>query len=221
MMPNLLVGDHIWVQRHAYGIRIPGTLHWIYQSKDPQAGDVVVFTYPADEEIAFVKRVVGVPGDWVEIKEGQLYINHEKLETYSIHFKRAQKEDPCVAQLDEVSEQVLPSQFKPVPYRRKFRQYTYQMTKLKNGTSFMIQQDQNNQEENYQLHLKEGQYFMMGDNRDHSMDSRFWGPVPRSHIIGKATSIWLSLNQGSLHCKSPFGGQSEYFRWYRQGREIH
>ena len=146
MLPTLQIGDHILVFKSIYGIRMPFTNKVIIPIKDPQRGDVIVFIYPVDPDKDFIKRVIGIPGDKVEIRDKKLYIN-DKLATD----EHGYYEDP----------ELNPVMVKP---RDEFGPVVVPPNKV----------------------------FVMGDNRDHSFDSRFWGFVDMSAIKGRAFMIYWS-----------------------------
>ncbi len=155
MIPTLLVGDHILVNK------------FIYHFKDPQHGDVVVFKFPLDPKKDYIKRIIGTPGDRIEIRDKVVYRNGKPLkEPYAIH------ED----------NRTLPAAFQP---RDNFGPVV----------------------------VPPNSYFMMGDNRDSSYDSRFWGFVRRKALIGKAFIIYFSWNP---HGKNPL----KWVRWSRIGRRV-
>ena len=156
MIPTLLVGDHILVNK------------FIYHFKDPQRGDVVVFKFPLDRKKDYIKRIIGIPGDRIEIRDKVVYRNGKALdEPYAIH------ED----------NRTLPAAFQP---RDNFGPIV----------------------------VPPNSYFMMGDNRDSSYDSRFWGFVKRKALIGKAFIIYFSWNP---HGRNPL----KWVRWSRIGRRVH
>jgi signal peptidase I len=140
MESNLLIGDHLLVNKFVYGLQ-SGPLARILPFKELKRGDVIVFKYPQSPEVAYVKRLIGLPGEKVEMVGRTVYINGQPL-----------KED--------------------------YTQY------IDSGSIY----------ERYgPFQVPEGKYFAMGDNRDNSQDSRFWGYVPRDHIIGKALAIYWSF----------------------------
>ena len=155
MIPTIEIGDHISIKKAYYGIKLPLTDQIIFNFKSPRRGDIVVFKYPEDETKDFIKRVIGLPGDVVEIKEKIVYINGKPLdEPYVIH------KDPSI----------LPKEFQP----------------RDNLDPIIVPQDS---------------FFMMGDNRDHSLDSRFWGFVRLNKIKGKVFVIyWSCKEKSSLAC---------------------
>ena len=152
MEDNLKVGDHIIVNKFIYG---PASDPWkgLFPLRDPRRGDIIVFRYPLQPDTDFVKRVIGMPGDTVEIRDKKVSVNGKALE------------EPYVIHEDS---QVFPAQpALPEPYRSRdqFGPYT----------------------------VPSGQFFAMGDNRDRSSDSRYWGTVPRSMIKGRAFMVYWSF----------------------------
>ncbi len=146
MKPTLLIGDHILVNKFLYGIKIPFTDIRLFPIRHPQRGDIMVFVYPVEPDKDFIKRVIGVPGDTVEIRNKLVYINGKLLnDPYGVHVEKI----------------ILPA---PVQPRDNFGP----------------------------VHVPSHKYFVMGDNRDRSYDSRFWGFVDESAIKGKAFIIYWS-----------------------------
>jgi signal peptidase I len=163
MKPTLLVGDHILVNKFIYGIKIPFTDHFVLQIKKPKTGDIVVFKWPRNEKKDFIKRVIGVEGDNVEIKDDVLYVNDRKIEAEFIgeyadtELKRAQK---YIEFLGETKHPIL---------------------------------DVYNKQEDFgPIVVPENAIFVMGDNRDQSLDSRYWGVVSLNKLKGKAFIIYWS-----------------------------
>ncbi len=177
MMPTLLIGDLILVNKYAYGIRLPVINAKIIDIGEPKRGDVVVFRYPRDPSIDYIKRLVGLPGDHVSYRGKRLYINGKPVEykpvgTYigsgsgvNMTGNRLVAEN-----LDGVNHQIL---VEPTPYEHPY-----------------------NCMRNNEFVVPPGQYFMMGDNRDHSNDSRFWCSVPEQNLVGRAFMIWMHLDDG-------------------------
>ncbi len=165
MVPTLLVGDHILVNKFLYGIRIPGTGYRLPGIRDPKRGDVVVFVPPDDPTRDFIKRIVALPGDTVEVRARKVYVNGQpsEEESHAIHVD----ERPVNEVQDPTSTAVRECQF-PRPGSDVFRDWFGPCT------------------------VPAGHYFMMGDNRDQSQDSRFWGYVPMKDIRGKAFVIYWS-----------------------------
>ena len=188
MMPTLLVGDFILVNKYTYGIRLPVANKKIIGINQPQPGDVMVFRYPEDPSLDYIKRVVGVPGDKISYRLKQLTINGKPLRLegkggYSyvksgLNFVTA---DLFREQLGEHNHLALVQPDAPVLRLGEVRQFS----KRENC-------DYN--DEGFSCTVPQGYYFMMGDNRDDSNDSRYWGFVPDDNIVGKAFAIWWNFD---------------------------
>lgn len=159
MLQTLQVGDHLLASKFAYGVKIPFIDKYIYEGTDPQRGDIIIFQYPNDPSVDYIKRVIGVPGDVIEMRDKQLYRNGQPV-----------KED-YIRNTDPDGVEPLRDNYAPVT-------------------------------------VPPGKYFVMGDNRDNSLDSRFWGFVDRKAIRAKAWRIYWS-----------WGGLDD-IRWGRIGRKI-
>ncbi|MCB1955907.1 MAG: signal peptidase I [Rhodocyclaceae bacterium] len=184
MIPTLLVGDFILVNKFTYGIRLPVINKKIIDMDLPQRGDVMVFRYPVDESMDYIKRVVGLPGDRVEYFDKRLRINGVEVDLERdgefLHEDKLYYSPQYVEKLGEVEHRILIEDKAPayVPGARDFpgrENCTY----TRNGVACTV---------------PAGHYFMMGDNRDASSDSRVWGFVPEENIVGKAFFIWLNLS---------------------------
>ena len=164
MMPTLLIGDFILVNKYDYGVRLPVINTKIIQYKEPQRGDIIVFRYPEDPSIPYIKRVIGVPGDHISYRDKTVFVNGKamKQEILGSYYTQGTglnswlKED-----LGKVAHEILVN-----PYRN-----------LHNDEEVIVPQDK---------------YFVMGDNRDNSRDSRYWGFVPEENLVGKAFFIWMN-----------------------------
>jgi signal peptidase I len=161
MAPTIEKGDVFFSKQAYYGLKVPFQDKVLLPIKSPQRGDIVVFKFPKDEKKSFIKRVIGLPGETIEGRDKEIYINGQKLtEPYIIHDLGANAHVP---ELDH---------FGPVA-------------------------------------VPPGEYFVLGDNRDHSLDSRFWGPVSLNKIQGKATVIYWSWDR-----------ERGAVRWNRIGRVL-
>jgi signal peptidase I len=183
MIPTLLIGDHIFVNKFAYGLKIPFsdlvTDHPVYLVKrdPPKRGDVVVFMFPKDESIYFIKRVVGLPGDTIEMRNKVLYINQQMVARDPVGGEAAQK---VFAPVDD-----------PKYTSTNLDLFTEHLDK---ADHFILIDKTNFMGESYPPTVVPPEsLFVMGDNRDFSNDSRFWGFVPLKNVKGKAIVIWLSL----------------------------
>ena len=159
MLQTLLVGDHLLASKFSYGVKVPFTNYYVYKGSDPQRGEIIIFEYPNDPSVDYIKRIVGVPGDIIEVRNKQLFRNGEAVKESYIRFTQ-------------------PDRIEPV--RDNFGPVT----------------------------VPEGKYFVMGDNRDNSLDSRFCGFVDRSAIRAKAWRIYWS-----------WGGLGD-MRWDRMGKKV-
>lgn len=184
MIPTLQVGDFILVNKYTYGIRLPVINKKIIDINTPQRGDVMVFRYPEDPSLDYIKRVVGVPGDKVAYQNKQLTINGKPVEMRRVddylHPERLYYSRQFVEKVDGVEYRVLNDQDAPafIPDASRF---PHRENCLYNNSGVICT-------------VPEGHYFMMGDNRDNSRDSRFWGFVPDENIVGKAFFIWLNFS---------------------------
>lgn len=172
MLPTLQVGDYIVVNKFAYGLRLPVLgLEFVPVGK-PQHGDVMVFKFPEDPRVNFIKRVVGVPGDHVRIRDGKVFVNDVALSQQRESFPDAESWE--------------------LYYREKTA-----------TTDHLIRHEEGRENASPQGEwvVPAASYFMMGDNRDNSRDSRYWGFVPDRLIVGKASYVWMHKEPG-LHLPS-------------------
>ncbi len=183
MVPTLLVGDYLFVSRYNYGFRIPFTDIQLLAS-EAKRGDIVVFDYPEDRSKDYIKRIVGVPGDKIVYKNNELFINGKKIPLTPIGSYAYVMGDKS----SDVS-QAYQEQLFDVEHTVLRKTYS-----IRDG----------------QWIVPEGHYFMLGDNRNNSRDSRFWGFVPQEYLVGKAVVIWWSWNAAN-----------NSVRWDRLGRLLH
>lgn len=193
MLPTLHVGDFIAVNKYEYGVKFP-VFNWqITQGSEPKRGDIIVFKYPLDRNVDFIKRVVGLPGDEVRYVGKNLYVNGQlqakvddgtffDKDTYT-DFKKYE-ENLSGVKHSIIENTKLPSMARPVQGHNGLKFCAYERGDLV-------------------CKVPEGYYFMMGDNRDNSADSRFWGFVPREDLVGRAFFVWLNFSDlsriGSIH----------------------
>ena len=164
MMPTLVQGDYIFVKKYQYGLRLPVLEIKIIETGEPQRGDVVVFRLPSDTSINYIKRVVGLPGDKIEYRRHRLFVNDELVET-------ARDEDQ--------------------PLHDRVPRFTESLGDREH--SILLEKDGSRPGDGGYV-VPAGHYFMMGDNRDRSKDSRFIGAIPESHLVGEAVRIWMHID---------------------------
>ena len=175
MLPTLLIGDYILVNKFTYGIRLPITKTKIFDISSPKRGDVVVFRYPGNEKINFIKRIIGLPGDSISYKNKTIFVNnfeHKKILTVEHDY------------LSEFSRPEIDIFFEN--NTKKIYSTLNDNMSPSNDEKFIV---------------PEGKYFVMGDNRDHSSDSRYWGFVPEKNLVGRAFLIWLSFDSNKFSIK--------------------
>ena len=195
MIPTLLVGDLILVNKFHYGVRLPVVNKKIVANNDPKRGDVMVFRYPRDTSIDYIKRVVGLPGDEVSYRAQKLYLNGKPVPTEALP-----------DYYDEDSLRYAP-QFKEllgdVPHRILVNPQLQPFYGGDDQRSFPFRENCSYNPEGFTCKVPPGHYFMMGDNRDNSQDSRFWGFVPDENIVGKAFFVWMNFGDltriGAFH----------------------
>ncbi len=167
MMPTLLIGDFILVNKFAYGIRLPVLNTKVVEMGEPERGDIVVFRYPKQPTVDYIKRVIGLPGDKIAYYNKQVYINGKRIKQISL------------------------GRYQGVGQGRNMTGALHFVEQLPDVEhSILILEGLPSIEGVYEV--PQGQYFVMGDNRDNSNDSRYWGFVPEQNLVGKAFFIWMS-----------------------------
>ncbi|CAB3806615.1 Signal peptidase I [Paraburkholderia ultramafica] len=193
MVPTLLVGDFILVNKFEYGIRLPITNTKITEGRPLSRGDVVVFRYPKDESVDYIKRVIGLPGDVVEYQDKKLTVNGklvpetplpDYLDEERLGYAKQFEED-----IDGRKNAILNNPAVP-PFIVGAEDFPYRDNCTYNARGVICK-------------VPPGNYFMMGDNRDNSADSRYWGFAPDRNIVGRAFFIWMNFSDlrriGSFH----------------------
>ena len=188
MVPTLLVGDFILVNKYAYGIRLPIVNQKVIQIGDPQRGDVMVFKYPKDMSQDYIKRVIGVPGDTISYENKRLTVNGKPVEYTPLDDYLDDQHPIYHKQLVEK----LPGTVAGVPHRilNSEGKRTLDLGAVEN---FPHREACEYTYDKFTCIVPEGNYFMMGDNRDNSADSRYWGFVPDKNIVGKAIVVWMNF----------------------------
>ncbi|OFZ11069.1 MAG: signal peptidase I [Bdellovibrionales bacterium RBG_16_40_8] len=193
MIPTLMVNDHIVVSKYSYGVRLPFSSKWLTPPQLPQRGDVVVFRSVEKDDYYMIKRVVGLPGDKVQFTEsGELLINGKTVPSAKpeIHSSLTAEDIGDSPDNFDIKEEALGEHKHQILIEHNAFRYT------ESGRV-----------------VPEGKIYLMGDNRDRSRDSRFWGELPIASLLGKARWIWLSCSQtlagGNFVC------DPRYIRWQR------
>ena len=166
MIPTLQIGDHIFVNKFIYGLRIPFTYIKFFDSRIPKRGEVIVFINPRNPDQDFIKRVVGIPGDKIELKDNLLYVNDIPVKREEVGLYEYWDKDELVKvkamRFDEINDEI---------------QHQILTMRLTNSMPAIV---------------KSGHVFVLGDNRDNSSDSRYIGQIPLKNIKGRASIIWWS-----------------------------
>jgi len=193
MVPTLLVGDLILVNKFTYGVRLPVVNIKLTEGNKPQRGDVMVFRYPPKPSLDYIKRVVGLPGDTVAYLNKRLTINGKPVDTQ---------------ELPDFFDEDASQYFKQ--FSESLGEQPHRLLNDARRPAFVAGIDKfdgmehcNYTVEGVTCKVPEGQYFMMGDNRDNSLDSRYWGFVPDKNIVGKAFFVWMNFSNpkriGAFH----------------------
>lgn len=189
MRPGLVVGDFILVNKFAYGVRMPIGNNVVVPVGSPERGDVMVFNYPENPSISYIKRVIGLPGDVVSYKGKRLTINGKPVNTESAgeHIYFEQSIEPVMNRQYTETLGTHRYQVLEVPQQPPFV--------LSGVSDFPYRENCRYDEDGFTCKVPQGHYFTMGDNRDHSADSRYWGFVPDKYVVGKAFLVWLNIKQ--------------------------
>ena len=164
MMPTLLQGDYIFVKKYSFGLRLPVLDKKIIETGEPERGDVVVFRLPSEPSINYIKRVIGLPGDEIVYEEHRLTVNGELIAV---------------------------TRDADLPNASAAARYIEQLGDRKHA---IIVTNPRNAMRDGKFTVPDGHYFMMGDNRDNSRDSRFIGTIPETHLVGEAVRIWMHMD---------------------------
>ncbi len=191
MMPGLLAGDFILVNKSSFGVRFPGINVKLIDSGNPKRGDIMVFRYPDDPSVNYIKRTIGLPGDHIVYRNKRLFING------------AEMPQKLVA---------------PFLMRESGQRLTEMQRWTENlgGVQHDILKYGSDHDLTLEFRVPSGHYFVMGDNRDRSNDSRYWGYVPENHLIGRAFLIWFSWDMNNSEKQL-----SDRIMWNRIGTRIH
>ncbi len=192
MIPTLLVGDLILVNKFHYGVRLPVINKKIIANHNPERGDVMVFRYPKDTSIDYIKRVVGLPGDEISYRNQRLFVNGLPAAL-----------QPLADFYDEDSLRYEPQYSEKLgPIEHRILMHPQRQLYLPQNETFPFRDNCSYSGDGVTCKVPAGHYFMMGDNRDNSQDSRFWGFVPDENIVGRAFFVWM--NFGNLGRIGPF-----------------
>jgi signal peptidase I len=194
MVPTLLVGDLILVNKFDYGIRLPVINKKIIEVGNPQRGDVMVFKYPKDPSQDYIKRVIGVPGDKITYENKRLTVNGQPVEYVPM--------DDYLDDERPVYHKQFLEKLPNVPHRI-LNMDGARTINLSAVDEFPHHENCTYSYDKFTCIVPEGNYFMMGDNRDNSADSRYWGFVPDQNIVGKAVFVWMNFSNlkriGGIH----------------------
>ncbi|WP_419418856.1 signal peptidase I [Legionella sp. D16C41] len=180
--PTLLVGDFLAVNKFAYGLRLPVLEKKVIPISSPKRGDIAVFRWPPDVTYDYIKRVIGVPGDKISYRNKVLFINGQEMKQAFVERTIDESSGKAVAK-----------------YQENLNGIVHDIYVRPDVAAY-----------DFEIEVPEGQYFMMGDNRDDSADSRYWGFVSDAYLRGKAVVVWMSWN-----------GKTDSIRWSKIGRLIH
>ena len=184
MLPTLLIHDHIFVNKIVYGMRVPFSENWLMKFGDPKRGDVIVFKYPVNKSVFFIKRVIGLPGDKITYENNKLFVNDKLVDTQPAtdSWDFDQVRDVDFAQEGEA----------PADWRDSKAQYQHLTEDLGTKKHSVLLSKEPRYGTSGTWTVPPHKLFAMGDNRDNSLDGRRWGFVPEENILGRAMFVWLS-----------------------------
>ncbi|HSA60154.1 MAG TPA: signal peptidase I, partial [bacterium] len=214
MIPTLMIGDHIFVNKFVYGLRIPFTKKRIVTFSEPKRGEAIVFMYPLDESKDFIKRAIGLPGDRIAIHGDEVTVNGLALARQPVEV-RASNGDRFLTIIPEaVADQVNGHEIPAFP---RWESYAYFVEKV-GDVNHLVQFDERPSYAESEFEVPAGHLFVMGDNRDNSSDSREWGFVPMENVKGRAMFVWLSLDYDEI--RQGLANIGRWIRWDRFGKWI-
>lgn len=214
MIPTLMIGDHIFVNKFTYGLRIPFTKKKIIAFGGPERGESIVFMYPLDESKDFIKRVIGLPGDRIQVRDDEVTVNGEALARQAINVQPENGERFLKVIPEAVADQV---NVHRIPAFPGWQSFDYFVEKT-GSVNHLVQFDRIEPPPQVEFEVPPNHLFVMGDNRDNSSDSREWGFVPLENVKGRAMFVWLSLDYDKIQ-RGP-GAIARWVRWERFGKWI-
>lgn len=211
MVPTLYTGDFIAVNKYAYGLRLPLTHTKVLDTGHPEHGDVAVFRFPSNPSVYYIKRVIGLPGDTVAYAEGVLSINGVPIPTKATDFKvntqlvtqmyrSGQQANGQMVTVEDAALRGKVEEEHAIYFQESIGKHNfykrYLPLKMETAVHSELLGQIVSKSNPWQIKVPEGQYFVMGDNRDRSLDGRFWGFVPDDNLAGKAVYRWMHKSQG-------------------------
>ncbi len=188
MVPSILIGDHLFVNKFAYGLRVPLSKNWIARFGNPERADIAVFIYPIDEKKDFIKRVIGLPGDRIAMDGKRLYIN--EVEVPKVRAKASARDGLLKIEPVLKNSNVPSFEVNSFPNWSDYEFYIETIA----DKHFVVQYHRAAMPMRFDVTIPAGHFFVIGDNRNRSSDSRDWGFVPLTNLKGRAMFVWLSLN---------------------------
>jgi signal peptidase I len=212
MQNNILIGDHLLVNKFVFAGRPGGILGRLLPYREVRRGDVIVFKYPQNPEVNYVKRVIGLPGDTVWVRNARVWVNGQELPEHRL-FARSPGIEATDSALTLVKEE-------PPPPGATYRVY-WDAYRLERGDLTPGGHESGSYAVNQPFTVAPHSYFVMGDNRDDSEDSRFWGTVPRENVVGRALIVYWSYDERTAAFSGHLLGKIfGHIRWRRTGTLI-